>query len=118
MEDVRVEVQEEITLNVYEEDMETIKKKCVANMVKIPFGLVRKFMKLFNVDALEDTAQIMEIIMNSWDEVVKLLDRIFPEVEENDWDYVDTKELAKAVYDLIRCSADKLLSIPTDPKNV
>lgn len=108
---------EEIKLRVYEEDMETVKKECTANMVKVPFGLIRKLMKLFNVENMEDTSQILKVVTGSWDEVIKLLDRVFSGVEEEEWDYVDTKDLVKAIYDLIKYAFGELLSIPTDPKN-
>ena len=53
----------DIKLKVYDEDMETVKKECAASTVKIPFGLVRKLMNLFKVETLEDTTQIINIVM-------------------------------------------------------
>ena len=82
----------DIKLTIYNEDMETVKKECTANMVKVPFGLVRKLMNLFKVENLQDTTQILDIIMTSWEDVIKLLGRIFPDVTEEEWDYVDTSE--------------------------
>lgn len=108
----------DIRLKVYEDDMETVKKECVANTVKVPFGMIRKMMKLFNVEKLSDTTQVLDIVMTSWDDVVKLLDRIFPEITAEDWDYVDTSELVKVIYDLIKYAFSEMLKIPTDPKNV
>lgn len=107
----------EIKLNVYDENMETVKKECVANTIKLPFGFVRKLMKLFNVDTLEDSTQILNVVVQSFDEVTALLERVFPEVEETEWDYVDTKELVQAVFLLIKFAFSEMLSIPTSPKN-
>ena len=107
----------DIKLTIYNEDMETVKKECTANMVKVPFGLVRKLMNLFKVETLEDTTQILNIVMDSWDEVTALLDRIFPDVEPEDWDYVDTGELVRVIYALLKCAFAEMVKIPTDPKN-
>lgn len=106
-----------ITLKVYEEDMITVKKKCTAEMVKIPFGTIRKLMQLFNVDSASDTSAIMNIVMGSWTSVISILDRIFPDITEEDWDTVDTKELIQVIYQLLKNVAAEFMSIPTDPKN-
>ena len=107
----------DIKLKVYEDDMETVKKECTANAIKVPFGLVRKLMNLFKVETLEDTTQILNIVITSWDEVTALLDRVFPDVEPEDWDYVDTGELVRVIYSLLKCALAELLIVPTDPKN-
>lgn len=108
---------ETIKLNVYNDDFVTIKKECTAKMVKVPFGLIRKLMSLFNVEKLEDTTQILNVVMTSWTDVVALLDRVFPEMDENDWDYVDTKELVAVIFKLLKFAFAEMVSIPTDPKN-
>ena len=106
-----------ITLNVYENDMVTVKKECVANTIKLPFGLIRKLMKLFNVDKLEDTAQILNIVMTSWDDVVAVLERVFPDIEESEWDNVDTTELVQVIFKVLKFSFAEMLKIPTNSKN-
>lgn len=106
-----------VTLKVYENDMTTVKKECKAEMVRVPFGIIRKLMKLFNVENLENTTEILGIVMDSWDEVISLLDRVFPDIEENDWDGVDTKELIAAIYNILKFAFKDLAKIPVDPKN-
>lgn len=107
----------DIKLTVYNEDMETVKKECAASMVKVPFGLIRKLMRLFKVENLTSTTQILDIVMGSWDEVIKLLDRVFPDIKEDEWDYVDTTELVKVIYALLKFAFAEMVKIPTDPKN-
>ena len=107
----------DIKLTIYNEDMETVKKECTANMVKVPFGLVRKLMNLFKVENLQDTTQILDIIMTSWEDVIKLLGRIFPDVTEEEWDYVDTSELMRVILSLVKYVCAEMVKIPTDPKN-
>ena len=107
----------DIKLNVYNEDMKTVKKECAASMVKVPFGLIRKLMNLFKVENLQDTTQILDIIMTSWEDVIKLLGRIFPDVTEEEWDYVDTSELMRVILSLVKYVFAEMVKIPTDPKN-
>ena len=107
----------DIKLNVYNEDMETVKKECIAKTIKLPFGFIRKMMKLFNVDDLEDTTQILNIVMGSFDEVTGLLSKVFPDVEEDEWDYVDTKELVQVIFQVLKYSFTEILTIPTNSKN-
>ena len=107
----------DIKLTIYNEDMETVKKECTANMVKVPFGLVRKLMNLFKVENLQDTTQILDIIMTSWEDVIKLLGRIFPDVTEEEWDYVDTSELMRVILSLVKYVFAEMGKSPTDPKN-
>ena len=106
-----------IKLTVYNEDMETVKKECTATAVKIPFGFVRKLMKLFDAEKLEDTTQILNTVMRSWADVTALLGRIFPDISEEDWDYVDTSELVKVLFELLKWAFAEMVKIPTDPKN-
>lgn len=106
-----------ITLKVYDKNFVNIEKECKAEMVVVPFGLIRKLMSLFNVEKLDDTTQILNVVMSSWDDVVALLDRVFPEMTEKDWDYVDTKELVQVIFKLLKFALANLVSIPTDPKN-
>ena len=104
----------DIVLKVYEDDMETVKKECVAATVKVPFGLIRKLMKLFDVETLEDTTQILNVVLKSWEDVTALLDRIFPDISEEDWDYVDTNELVRAIFKLLKFALAEMIKIPTE----
>lgn len=104
----------EIKLNVYNEDMETVKEVHTAKLVKIPFGLVRKLMGLFNVDNLENTTQILEVVGNSWEQVIEVIGRVFPEIEEKDWDFVDTGELTQAVLGVLKYAFKEILAVPTE----
>lgn len=106
-----------IKLNVYNEDFTDVKKECNANIIKIPFGMIRKLMGLFDVEHMDDTTQILNVVMNSWNDVVVLLSRIFPEIEDEEWDYVDTKELVSVLFKVLKESAKGLLRIPSDSKN-
>ncbi|MDE7425112.1 MAG: hypothetical protein K2N51_15735 [Lachnospiraceae bacterium] len=107
---------ETITLNVYEDDMKTVKKECVAVPTKIPFGVIRKLMKLFNENTLEDTSQILTVVTGSFDDTTQILHNAFPEIEEEEWDNVDVTELVAVIYKIIKHSFLKMLEIPVGKK--
>ena len=107
----------EIKINVYENDMKTVKKEVSAEVVEIPFGIIRKFMALFDVENLEYTVAILNVVSKSWKEVQLLLDRIFPDMSEDDWDGVNTKELIQVVMTVLKFAFGEILNIPVDPKN-
>ena len=107
----------EIKINVYENDMKTVKKEVAAEVVEIPFGIIRKFMALFDLENLEDTGAVLNVISRSWKEVQALLDRIFPDMTEDDWDGVSTKELVKVVIEVLKFAFGEILNIPVDEKN-
>ena len=106
-----------IKINVYENDMKTVKKEVRAEVVEIPFGIIRKFMALFDVENLEDTGAILNVVSKSWKEVQLLLDRIFPDMTEDDWDGVNTKELIQVVMTVLKFAFGEILNVPVDPKN-
>lgn len=108
---------EEIKLNIYNDDFTEVIETVKAEFIEIPFGVIRKLMKLFKVDKIDDINQILEVVLNSWDDLIKLLDKIFPGLEDDDWDHVSTKELVQTLYKIIKQSAKELANIPVDQKN-
>lgn len=106
-----------LEINVYEKDLKTVKKVVEANTIEISFGTIRKFMALFNISTLDDTMEIMKVVLKSWNEVVELLDLIFPDMNEEDWDGVKTKELLEVIKDILTFSFKEMLNIPVDSKN-
>lgn len=107
---------EVIKLNVYEKNMKTVRKECAAASVKIPFGVIRKLMKLFDENTLEDTSQIFTVITSSFNDIANILHNVFPEIEEEEWDNIDTTELVTVIYKIIKYSFLKMLEIPTGKK--
>ena len=67
----------------------------------------------------ETTKDVLSTVSKAWDKIEKILDKIFPDLTEEDWDGVDTLELAFVVYKVIRFGAGKLDQIPLedDEKN-
>jgi hypothetical protein len=107
----------DIKIKVYEDDLKTVKKEVRAELIEIPFGVVRKFMSLFQIKDFNDTSTVLNTIANSWDQITKLLDRIFPEMEEADWDGVKMKELLTVVTAVLKYAFGEMLAVPVDEKN-
>ena len=105
-----------LTINVYDDENNVIKTS-EAQMVKIKFGTIRSLMKLLNIDNVEDTSELLQLIYSAWDELTKILSRIFPDMEEDDWENVELNELVPIVVDVLKFSFTQILTIPNDPKN-
>lgn len=105
----------EIKLKVYNENGD-VEKECVASSVDIMFGTIRNLMKLFKVDELENTAQILKVVGGAWNDVTKILSECFPDITDEDWDNVKLKELVPVIIAILKDSFAEIMMIPKDPK--
>lgn len=105
----------EVKITVYkDEDLKEIKQVHIAKMRRVPFGAVRKVMALFNVENM-DTGEILKTVLTAWDEVVRVLNRFFPDITEEEWDYVDSQEVMQAILGILQLSIAEMVKIPKDP---
>lgn len=107
-------MEEKVILKVYESDFKTVKKEVVAEPGKIPFGIVRKLIKVLKTEDTKNTADMLNIVIGMWDDVTKVLLNVFPEMEEEDWDNVDTKEVVEVLWKMVKHYFKGLLNIPTE----
>ena len=107
----------QIKINVYKDDMKTVKKEVTAETTDIPFGIIRRFMNLFNIKDFNDTSEVFNVVTSCWAQITKLLNIIFPDMTEEDFDTVKTKELIAVVIDVLKYSFKEMLYIPVDQKN-
>ena len=73
-------------------------------------------MKLFKVDSLENTAQVLQIVVEAWDDVTGILEECFPDITDDEWNFVKVKELLPVVISVLRYTFAEILAIPKDPK--
>lgn len=106
----------ELILKVYNENDE-IKKEVKAEFIDIKMGTIRSLMKLLKVDDLDDTTTLLKIVYEAWEELIKILNKVFPEMEEDDWEYVNVSELLPIVVEILKGSFSKILQIPNNSKN-
>lgn len=106
-----------LRLNIYDEKDE-IKKTVEAHFVEIRFGTIKKLLAVLEVDQIDDTSELLKVLYGSWKAVTDVLSKVFPEMEEDDWDGVKLSELLPIVVSILKGSFAHILSIPTDSKNV
>lgn len=106
-----------LKLNVYNEEDE-VQKTVEAKFVEIRFGTVKKLLAVLEVDQIDDTSELLKILYGSWKAVTDVLSKVFPDMEEEDWDGVKLSELLPVVVSILKGSFAHILSIPTDSKNV
>lgn len=103
-----------ITINVYESDMKTVKKTLNASEFDLSFGTIRKLMKLLKIENAADSFELLKIIDEAWEEITEILDTVFIEATENDWNHVKVKELLPALVVIAKYSLTTALKIPTE----
>lgn len=101
------------TLNVYDENNEVV-KTVEATDLTIKFGTIRSLMKLLNIDDIDDTANLLKVVYDAWEELTKILNQCFPDMEENDWDNVRLDELVPTVINILKGSFSSILTIPNN----
>ena len=100
----------DIAITVYDEHDRPVKKS-TAKYSALRFGTVRAFMALFNLDEIEDTAQIIKTIYGAWDKLTDLLSRVFPDMAQDDWDSVHVDELVEGMTGIIRHAIENALKL-------
>ena len=108
---------ENLTLNIYNKTGKEIVKTCTATTYDLMFGTVRKLMGLLKIEDLENQVELLKVLNDAWEEIVVVLEEVFPEATENDWNYVKVKELIPIIVKIAKATIVDFMSIPTDPKN-
>lgn len=107
---------DELKLNVYDDNDEII-KTVKAQIVELRFGTVRSLMELLKVDSIDDTGELLKTVYTAWDKITKILQKVFPEMDENDWENIKLTELIPVIILILKNSFMQILTIPTDSKN-
>ena len=101
----------ELKITVYNEDDEAI-KTCTAHTVDIKFGQVSAIMELMEVEKIENDMQMLSTIHKAWKQLVKILSKIFPDMTDDDWEFVSLKELLPVMVQIIKESFKEMMNIP------
>lgn len=108
---------ENLKLNVYDEN-DNIIKTSEAKMIDLRFGTIRSLMELLKVDDINDTTQLLRTVYSAWAQVISILSKVFPDMEEEDWENIKLSELLPMLVAILKSSFAQILTIPTDEKNV
>lgn len=106
----------ELSINVYDVNGNVV-KTAKANTIKLKFGSIRAIMELLAVENLEDTSELMKRMYAAWGNLSVVLGQIFPDMNYEDWEFVDLDELLPVVYNILAYSFAQIMTIPKDPKN-
>ena len=111
-------MKKELFLTIYDNDGNEVRTE-EAQMIDIKFGTIRGLMKLLNIEKVSETPELLSMMIEVWDELIKLLSYIFPNITDEEWDNVSLNELLPLVVDVIKMSFSKMLTIPreSDEKN-
>lgn len=101
----------ELKIKVYDDDDNVI-KECTAQTVDIRFGQVSAIMELVNVEKIEDTGELLRIVNSAWKQMKKILSKVFPDMNDEDWENVSVKELLPVVVSILKMSFSEMLTIP------
>jgi hypothetical protein len=105
---------EELKLNIYADDGKTLVKTYTAKDYNVAFGVVRRLMKLLDLEKLNNNADILKLIVNAWDELEKVLSGYFPDVQDDEWDRVSMDEIVVLIIAIATNVVKKVASVPTD----
>ncbi|MEE7582510.1 MAG: hypothetical protein UDO63_04765 [Oscillospiraceae bacterium] len=106
----------ELKLNIYANDGKTIEKTYVAKDYNVSFGVIRKFMKLMNIDKLENKTEVLSLVMGAWEQFEVVLSGFFPDVQEEEWDRVSLEEIVDLVMNIAMNIVSKIAKIPIQKK--
>ncbi len=106
----------ELKITVYDED-DNVVKECTAHTVDIKFGQISAIMELVDVENIDNNAELLKTVHRAWKQLKKILGRIFPDMTEDDWDYISVKELLPVVVSILKDSFREMMTIPKS-KNV
>jgi len=105
-----------LEIKVYDEKGK-VTKTCSAEPADFEFGAIRKIMELLNIESISSTTQLLTTLYGAWDELVKIMNRCFPDMDYEDWEHVKMKELMPVMVGILKYSFAEMLTIPKDPKN-
>jgi hypothetical protein len=74
-------------------------------------------MELVDVENIDNSAELLKTVHRAWKQLKKILGRIFPDMTEDDWDYISVKELLPVVVSILKDSFREMMTIPKS-KNV
>ena len=101
----------ELKITVYD-DNDNVMKECTAQTVDVKFGQVAAIMELLDVEAMDNSMELLKTVRKAWKQLTRILSKIFPDMEDDDWENVSVKELLPVVVVIIKDSIAEMLAIP------
>lgn len=109
-----------LQLDIYEdEDLEVLKRTATGLTTRISFGTIRKLAQLFEAADANDSAAVLAAVGGSWQRVIHILEKAFPDITEEEWDCVAVADVVKVLLQIMTSMSSAVKAIPTsgDEKN-
>jgi hypothetical protein len=100
----------ELKITVYDKDDKVV-KECTAQTIDIKFGQVAALMELMDVENVNDSVELLRIVHKAWKQVIAILSKVFPDMNDDDWENVSMKELLPVVVTILKSSFSEMLTI-------
>lgn len=100
-------------LNIYDKSDKII-KTVKAKEFDLRMGTVRRITEIISFDKMENTTDITKKLFSAWNELTHILDTLFPDMSDKDWDGVKIYELLSVIVDIGKYAVKKALTIPVD----
>ena len=105
---------ETLEINIYDKKGK-VKKTAKANLVDLEFGQVRKILDLLEIESVTDTMQIVKKVNDAWADIKIVLNQIFPDLKEEEFDSIKLKELIPVLIIVVKYSfAEIVQNIPQE----
>lgn len=105
---------ENITLHIYDKTGKNLIKMYEAQPFELPFGTVRKLMAIVKIEDMDNQAELLKTVAEAWDEIMDVLNTVFPDCTEEEWDSVKAKEVLNVVIQIAKAAISDVFIIPTE----
>lgn len=94
-------INKDLKLKIYDDEGNEV-REASAKMIRIRFGTIRDLFKLLKIEDATSTAELFAVIYEVWDEIIRLLSQIFPDVTDEEWTNVAVDELIPLVIQIVK----------------
>lgn len=106
---------ENITLHIYDKTGKNVVKMYEAEPYELEFGTIRALMELLKIEDMTNQAELLKTLAGAWDEVINVLESVFPECTAEEWKTVKVKEVLKVVIAIAKSAiSDIFVTVPTE----
>ena len=105
---------DKIVLHIYDKTGKDLVKMYEAQPFELPFGTVRRLMNIVKIEDMNDQGELLKTIAQAWDEIINVLNTVFPDCTEEEWDNVKAKEVLNVVIQIAKSAISDVFIIPTE----
>lgn len=103
------------TINIYKENGE-VEKTYEQERSRLLTGTVRKLSELLDLGNETETDKISQTMRESWETLTNLLNALFPEITDEEWERTDWTEVVEIIKQICLIAKEQAMSIPRSKK--